>query len=454
MMSNFLNNLWVAVSTPNPLLLKILSVPIGFLLEAPLSLYLIISIFNIQVSKKKKLSYIVLTATLSNICALLLPNPYNIIVNYLSLFLIIHFTFKTNAVKTILAGLLPTFVFTIVQNLLFNPYITLLNITFEQFMSIVIYKVPLSLIIYVIVFVLAYIIKIHHKELYFGILDAIDKKSKKLIIANLVFGLAYIILEIAITMKYLNILPLTYTFANFTMLLLYFIITLYSISKIIKLQTATTQLESAEEYNKTLKILHDNVRGFKHDFDNIVTTIGGYINTNDMEGLKKYYVQLEEDCEKVNNLYILNPTSINNPGIYNLLTSKYHDATEKGIDVKIYFLLDLNDLHMKIYEFARILGILLDNAIEAAEQSKEKIINISFRKDDKNNRNIILIENSYKNKDVDIDTIFNKGFTEKENHSGIGLWEVRKIISKNNNVNLFTTKSDSLFKQQLEIYFK
>lgn len=454
MMSNFLNNLWVAVSTPNPLLLKILSVPIGFLLEAPLSLYLIISIFNIQVSKKKKLSYIVLTAALSNICALLLPNPYNIIVNYLSLFLIIHFTFKTNAVKTILAGLLPTFVFTIVQNLLFNPYITLLNITFEQFMSIVIYKVPLSLIIYVIVFVLAYIIKMHYKELYFGILDAIDKKSKKLIIANLVFGLAYIILEIAITMKYLNILPLTYTFANFTMLLLYFIITLYSISKIIKLQTATTQLESAEEYNKTLKILHDIVRGFKHDFDNIVTTIGGYINTNDMEGLKKYYVQLEEDCEKVNNLYILNPTSINNPGIYNLLTSKYHDATEKGIDVKIYFLLDLNDLHMKIYEFARILGILLDNAIEAAEQSKEKIINISFRKDDKNNRNIILIENSYKNKDVDIDTIFNKGFTEKENHSGIGLWEVRKIISKNNNVNLFTTKSDSLFKQQLEIYFK
>lgn len=454
MMSNFLNNLWVAVSTPNPLLLKILSVPMSFLLEAPLSLYLIISIFNIQVSKKKKLFYIISSATLSNICTFLLPSPSNIIINYLALFLIIHFMFKTNAIKTILAGLLPTFVFTIVQNSIFNPYLTLLNITFEQFMSIVIYKVPLSLIIYVIVFVLAYIIKIHHKELYFGILDAIDKKSKKLIIANLVFGLAYIILEIAITMKYLNILPLTYTFANFTMLLLYFIITLYSISKIIKLQTATTQLESAEEYNKTLKILHDNVRGFKHDFDNIVTTIGGYINTNDMEGLKKYYVQLEEDCEKVNNLYILNPTSINNPGIYNLLTSKYHDATEKGIDVKIYFLLDLNDLHMKIYEFARILGILLDNAIEAAEQSKEKIINISFRKDDKNNRNIILIENSYKNKDVDIDTIFNKGFIEKENHSGIGLWEVRKIISKNNNVNLFTTKSDSLFKQQLEIYFK
>ena len=120
----------------------------------------------------------------------------------------------------------------------------------------------------------------------------------------------------------------------------------------------------------------------------------------------------------------------------------------------IYYLLDLQQLNMKIYEFARILGILLDNAIEAAENSKEKLINVSFRQDSKNHRNIISIENSYSNKDVNTEAIFNKGFTEKENHSGIGLWEVRKIISKNNNVNLFTTKTDDFFKQQLEIYFK
>ena len=177
------------------------------------------------------------------------------------------------------------------------------------------------------------------------------------------------------------------------------------------------------------------------------------INTDDIEGLKKYYVQLEQDCEKVNNLYLLNPDSINNPGIYNLLTSKYNEALEKGIDINLYFLMDLNELNMKIYEFGRILGILLDNAIEAAEDSKEKIINISFRREEKNMRNVISIENSYSNKDVDTEHIFNKGVTEKENHSGIGLWEVRKIISKNTNVNLFTSKTDDFFKQQLEIYF-
>ena len=448
-MTDFLNNLWVAVSTPNPALVKVLSIPLAFI-ESSLTLYLITSIFSFKAEKKEKILYIVSAALISLISMFFLKSPINLIFNYISSFIIIYLIFKRNIIKTVISGLLPSFIFTIVQSLLFNPYITLLNITFDDFMVIPIYKFPLALLIYFIVFLVTYIFR--NNKLHLSQLENLDKKSKSLIIANLVFGLIYIFIEIFITMKYLNILPLTFTFANFAMLLLYFIITLYSISKIIKLKTATTQLESAEEYNKTLHILHDNVRGFKHDFDNIVTTIGGYINTDDMEGLKKYYVQLEQDCERVNNLYILNPDSINNPGIYNLLTSKYHEATEKGIDVNIYFLLDLNDLHMKIYEFARILGILLDNAIEAAEKSKEKLINISFRKDERNNRNLILIENSYANKDVDTEEIFNKGFTEKENHTGIGLWEVRKILSKNNNINLFTSKTDDLFKQQLEIY--
>lgn len=448
-MTDFLNNLWVAVSTPNPALVKVLFIPLAFI-ESSLTLYLITSIFSFKAEKKEKILYIVSAALISLISMFFLKSPINLIFNYISSFIIIYLIFKRNIIKTVISGLLPSFIFTIVQSLLFNPYITLLNITFDDFMVIPIYKFPLALLIYFIVFLVTYIFR--NNKLHLSQLENLDKKSKSLIIANLVFGLIYIVIEIFITMKYLNILPLTFTFANFAMLLLYFIITLYSISKIIKLKTATTQLESAEEYNKTLHILHDNVRGFKHDFDNIVTTIGGYINTDDMEGLKKYYVQLEQDCERVNNLYILNPDSINNPGIYNLLTSKYHEATEKGIDVNIYFLLDLNDLHMKIYEFARILGILLDNAIEAAEKSKEKLINISFRKDERNNRNLILIENSYANKDVDTEEIFNKGFTEKENHTGIGLWEVRKILSKNNNINLFTSKTDDLFKQQLEIY--
>ena len=126
---------------------------------------------------------------------------------------------------------------------------------------------------------------------------------------------------------------------------------------------------------------------------------------------------------------------------------------EKDIKVNISFLLDLSTLNMKIYEFARILGILLDNAIEASSECEEKIINLTFRNDSKNSRQLIIVENTYKNKDVDTHKIFEKGVSGKENHTGLGLWEVNKLLNKNKNITLFTTKNDQFFTQQLEIYY-
>ena len=287
-----------------------------------------------------------------------------------------------------------------------------------------------------------------------NLLDTIDKKSTKVIVFNLFLGIFSIAVQSITLFYYVDKLPIFITFLSFISFLAYFILSIYSLTRAFKLTLTTQKLESAEEYNNTLRILHDNVRGFKHDFDNIVTTIGGYIKTNDMEGLKKYYSQLEDDCQRVNNLYILNPEVVNNDGIYNLLTKKYHEAESKDIKVNITFLLDLSTLNMKIYEFARILGILLDNAIEASSECEEKIINIVFRNDPNNFRQLILIENTFKDKNVDTDKIFEKGISGKENHTGLGLWEVRKLIKKNSNINLYTSKSDKYFSQQLEIYYK
>ena len=108
---------------------------------------------------------------------------------------------------------------------------------------------------------------------------------------------------------------------------------------------------------------------------------------------------------------------------------------------------------MKIYEFARILGILIDNAIDASSECDDKIINLTFRDEPQNHRQIVIVENTYQDKDVDTEKIFEKGFSGKKNHTGLGLWEVRKIVKKNSNINLFTTKSDKYFTQQIEIYY-
>lgn len=447
----FLNNIWTAISTPNELLIKICLVFFTIFIEAPLSFSLINNVFNITSSKKQKYIYVVSTAFIAIIAVFFLEWPFNIALNYISAFIIIYFVLKMNIIKTIIASLFPSIVFNLVGNLIFNPYLHILNLTYEQATNTLIYRLPFALIMYLIVFLFNLVLK--YKNISINIMDNFDHKNKSMITLNFIFGFFSILIQTIITVNYIDILPIQFTFFNFICLLIYYCLSFYSLAKLTKLVITTQKLESAEEYNKTLHILHDSVRGFKHDFDNIVTTICGYIKTNDMKGLEKYYSQLEEDCEKVNNLYILNPDIINNPGIYNLLTTKYGEAVRKGIKVNLTFLLDLNNLHMKIYEFARMLGILLDNAIDAAYESDEKVLNIVFRNDSKNNRNIILIENTYKDKNVNIDEIFNKGITGKENHTGLGLWEVKQILKKNNNINLYTNKNDTYFSQQLEIYY-
>lgn len=445
-----LNNLWIAFSTPNKELLNILLIPAAFI-ENYLIMTLVLSFLNISTSKKNKFIYITIMSIIILLTMFFVANPFNIFINYLIPICLGCILFKTSLFKTLVCFIISIIIFNLIGILFLNPFLTILKIDSSQLNFIPIYRLFYISVIYISTILIIIILKNRNMKLEF--LENVDQKNKFIIIANLFFGILAIITQSIILFYYVDKLPISITFLSFISLIVYFGISIYSLTRIFKLILTTRKLESSEAYNNTLRILHDNVRGFKHDFDNIVTTIGGYIRTNDMEGLKKYYVQLEDDCQRVNNLYILNPDIVNNDGIYNLLTKKYYEADSKDIKINILFLLDLSTLHMKIYEFGRILGILLDNAIEASSECEEKIINLTFRNDTKNCRQLIIIENTYKNKNIDTEKIFEKGVSEKENHTGLGLWEVRKLIKKNNNTNLYTSKTDKFFSQQLEIYY-
>lgn len=445
-----LNNIWNAITIPNTQLVTVLSIPV-LLIEATLTMYLFLSIMNFSSTKKQKIIYVLLTWITGILTMFFIPHPFNIFINYFLIILLQYLIFSNPFLKSIISSVLSLIIYNLINILIVNPFITIFNISSDQLSNIFIYKFCYLIIMYLITIICIIILK--KKNLNFHFSDDIDKRNKTIIIINLLFGIFAIAVQSITLFYYVDTLPVVITFLSFISLLVYYIISIYSLTRTFKLISTTQKLESAEEYNRSLRILHDSVRAFKHDFDNIVTTIGGYIRTNDMNGLKDYYVQLEDDCQRVNNLYLLNPEIINNDGIYNLLTKKYQEADSKDIKVNMTFLLDLSNLHMKIYEFARILGILLDNAIEASSECKEKIINIDFRNDQKNSRQIITIENTYKDKNVDTEKIFEKGISSKEKHTGLGLWEVRNLIKKNNNINLFTSKTEKYFSQQLEIYY-
>lgn len=444
-----LNNIWNVLCAENSELVSYSLIPLGFI-ESLLSLMLFLTLLNIKSSKKDKLLYI----TLSSICSLinnwLVPSPFNVLFNYLLVFALIYFIFKQGFLKTLIALFLPALIFGLTTVLILNIYIKLLNISYEQCSSIPIYRLFYLLIVYIVVTFIIFILK--HQNLKIKILEDFDIKTKKVIIINFALGLFTVSLQAFITFYYLDFVELYVTFSNFAVLLVYFCINLYTLSKITKLTSTTRELETAEAYNKSITALYDNVKGFKHDFDNIVSAIGGYVETNDMSGLKDYYYSLREDCQKTNNIATLNPNIINNPAIYSILCSKYHKADSLGIKINLEFFVDLNEFQINSYEFSRILGILIDNAIDASSECEEKLINLQFRNEYNKNRHIIIISNTYKDKSINTEEIFEKGKTSKSNHSGLGLWEIRQYIKKNNNLNLYTTKDNKYFTQQLEIY--
>ena len=305
-----LNNIWTVLTTPNEFIRNLFISPFTFI-ESYIIMTLFLTILNISTNRKSKILYVINSSLIMIASSFFMPNPFNVFINYVSSFLLIIVLFKTTPFKALISIVSSATIIAIVSTLILNPYIKIVNINAKELSTIPIYNIGFLLSIYAIDFLLILILK--NRKIKINLFEDIDRRNKYIIFSNFIFGTIALIVQACITLYYTDKLPMIITFLSCISLLAYFGISLYSITRVMKLTLTTRKLESAEEYNKTLHILHDNVRGFKHDFDNIVTTIGGYVRTNDMKGLENYYIQLEDNCQRVNNLYLLNPEIINNP---------------------------------------------------------------------------------------------------------------------------------------------
>lgn len=449
-MMETLNAVWTALTSTNEELINIISIPIYFI-DAYIGMLLFTTILNFKGSKKQNLQYVLFLSIIGFIIRIIFGNPLaTYLIMLFKLFLIIK-VFKTDFTKALLAIILQYSTTILLEYIFSKVYYVLFGTTWDTLLNIPIFRITITSLIYLCVYSISKICK--HFNFNIALFETMNKKSKTIVLTNCILAIIVIVSQFYLINFYSTNLPLIVTLLNIFSLIAYFIISFISFTKINQLEETEMNLQETKLYNKTLTILHDNIRSFRHDFANIVSSIGGYVQTNDLEGLKNYYSQLLEDCQNTNNLSALTPELINNPAIYNVLATKYHKADEQGIKINLEVFLDLNTLKIKIYDFTRILGILMDNAIEATKECNEKVINLIIRNEQNKNRQVVIIENTYKNKDVNLDLIFDKGVTSKPGNTGLGLWKVREILKKNENLNLFTTKNNEYFRQQFEMYY-
>lgn len=104
-----------------------------------------------------------------------------------------------------------------------------------------------------------------------------------------------------------------------------------------------------------------------------------------------------------------------------------------------------------IIDVCKIIGVFIDNAIDEVKNIKKKNIYIDLYVEDENI--CIKVANNFKNK-IDIEKIFETGYTTKGKGHGYGLSLVKQLIKNNNLLNNTTSISKDIFSQILIIKYQ
>lgn len=192
-----------------------------------------------------------------------------------------------------------------------------------------------------------------------------------------------------------------------------------------------------------------NYRIINHENKNKLLVIKSMISSNDM-GVNDYINEILDENVGLDNSwdgYLQNLTLSKDFINYKLTKMK-----KLGANIEFYVSDKVSNVNLGIISSKKkndiytILGVILDNMIEALESVDLKLVSILIYLD--NNKICGEFANSFKG-NVGIERIFDKGYTTKGDGHGYGLYVVKEIIKRNSNLELETKVIDDFFVQKL-----
>lgn len=141
-------------------------------------------------------------------------------------------------------------------------------------------------------------------------------------------------------------------------------------------------------------------------------------------------------------------------GLKGFFYYKFIEAEKKGINVSINISKQIENSFLKDIEtkdfkdLARIIGVYLDNAIEASSTSEDKKLGIEMYLIKEKIE--IIITNTFNN-EINLDKIGKESFSTKGKHRGHGLLLVNKILSENNKFEAKNEIRGNIYIQSLKI---
>ena len=215
-------------------------------------------------------------------------------------------------------------------------------------------------------------------------------------------------------------------------------------------QEKALRYRDMERYSRHIEELYKEVRSFRHDYTNLLTSLRLGIEEEDMEQIKEVYDSvLKDSSQKLqDNKYDLGRlVNVRDRALKSLLAGKFLKARDKDIVFNVEVPEEVQVEGMSLLDFLTIVSILCDNAIEASAEASQPHVSIAFLKNGA--QETFIIENSIKEEGIDISEIFSFGASSKGEERGVGLYTVMKIVESHPNTSLNTTCQNQVFRQVL-----
>ncbi len=188
---------------------------------------------------------------------------------------------------------------------------------------------------------------------------------------------------------------------------------------------AEAQLKAFTLYEKSYENLILEIRTRQHEFDNHINAIyNQHLLYKDYDSLvkhqKEYCEALTEDQKFARLL------KVGNTALAGFLYGKFAEAQRAGINVSYEIMTSKVMRGVPEYKVIEIIGNLINNAMEALKSTQDKRMNVKIYAD--GNRDVIVVENKGAFiQPIEINKLFQKGYSSKGENRGLGLYNLKKM---------------------------
>ncbi|MFY0518144.1 GHKL domain-containing protein [Lysinibacillus sp. UGB7] len=267
-------------------------------------------------------------------------------------------------------------------------------------------------------------------------------------------------------MFYLNVFFLgvqdndTLTTANFFIQITYMLLIVFAVSSLVTNLNKMQMIRQKEvtqqqffEYMQVLEQVNTDMQKFRHDYINILMSLQNYIEDEDVQGLKQYFyshIMQAEQQTLFQSKMIVTLENLQIVELKGLLSSKLLLANRLQQRVTIEIPHTISSVNMSLIDLTRVLGILIDNALEASVAEADSVVHIAILPS--HDHVVIVIDNPLQDATFNISTLFDYQSSSKGEDRGIGLANVKEILQTYPNVTLNTRIEKQQFIQELQIY--